>query len=260
MTLEIEGLHASYGSSIAALRDVTLRVASGSIVALLGANGAGKTTTLRAISGMLKAEGGSLRSGRIVIDGVPIHHCRPYEIVGRGIVQVPEGRQLFAELSVEDNLQTGACRRSRSEAKESIAEVYDTFPRLRERRSVAAGYLSGGEQQMVAIGRALMARPRLLLLDEPSLGLAPQIVDQIFQSLVDLKVSRQLAVLLVEQNAAKALSIADHGFVMQSGRIALQGSRDELLRNDEIRKLYLGLSESGERRSLRQPPERRVSA
>jgi branched-chain amino acid transport system ATP-binding protein len=251
--LSVEGIKAVYGRAIIALHDVSLRVPRGSIVALLGPNGAGKTTTLRAISGMLRAEGGGLVSGRIHFEGQALESRRPGDIVGMGIVQVPEGRRLFTELTVEENLHTGACRRPRGEVSALIEGVYVRFPRLKERRHIAAGYLSGGEQQMAAIGRALMARPRMLLLDEPSLGLAPQIVDQIFLALTQLSREEDLSVLLVEQNATKALSIADHGFVMENGRVVLSGPRDDLVHNDDIRRLYLGLSTSGQRRSFRDP-------
>lgn len=249
--LVISGLEVVYGKSVIALRGVDLSVRQGEIVALLGPNGAGKTTTLRAVSGMLKAEGGAPVRGSISFDGAPIERRRPEELVAMGIVHVPEGRRLFAELTVEDNLRTGGCQRSRAEVAQGLEEVYARFPRLKERRHVAAGYLSGGEQQMAAIGRGLMAAPHILLLDEPSLGLGPQIVDQIFHALADLRRERALTILLVEQNAAKALSIADHGHILENGSIVLAGDRQSLLENDQIRQVYLGLSETGHRKSFR---------
>lgn len=249
--LTLQGVEAIYGRSVVALRGVDLTVAKQSIVALLGPNGAGKTTVLRAISGMLPSESGRLKAGSVMLDGRRIDGLRPDEIVGAGLVQVPEGRRLFAELTIEENLRTGACQLPRAAIPGLLEEVYHWFPRLKERRRIAAGFLSGGEQQMVAIGRGLMANPKVLLLDEPSLGLAPQIVDQIFHVLPELRVSRKLTILLVEQNANKALQIADRGYIMEDGVIVLAGDRASLIGNDKVRQLYLGLSDSGERRSFR---------
>ncbi len=249
--LVIDDLQVVYGRSITALRGLSLRADAHSIVALLGPNGVGKSTTLKAISGVLKAENGAIISGEIQFNGVRIDGKAPDEIVQLGIVQVPEGRRLFSDLTVEENLLTGACRRPQGEVKASLSQVYDWFPRLTEKRKIAAGYLSGGEQQMVAIGRALMAKPKILLLDEPSLGLAPKIVEQIFASLQELRKTEGIAILLVEQNATMALSIADTGYVIEGGRAAISGTSDELAANDMIRHFYLGLSDTGARRSFR---------
>jgi branched-chain amino acid transport system ATP-binding protein len=252
--LSAEDLQVVYGRSVVALKGISLKVPQGAIVALLGPNGAGKTTTLRAISGMLPSEGAHLRSGNIVFDGNPINKLRPDQIVGAGIVQVPEGRRLFAELSVEDNLKTGACQRHSRVVGPGLEEVYQLFPRLKERRKIAGGFLSGGEQQMVVIGRGIMGDPRILLLDEPSLGLAPQIVDQIFRVLSELRARRKLTILLVEQNANKALGIADAGYIIENGKIVLAGDQSSLMNNGKVRELYLGLSDSGDRRSYRARP------
>lgn len=251
--LNVVGIEAIYGRSVVALRGVDIAVPRKSIVALLGPNGAGKTTVLRAISGMLPSEGGRLKSGFVELDSDKIDDRRPDQIVSAGLVQVPEGRRLFPELTIEENLRTGACQLPRGAIAAMLDEVYHWFPRLRERRRVAAGYLSGGEQQMAAIGRGLMANPKVLLLDEPSLGLAPQIVDQIFQVLPELRTKRDLTILLVEQNANKALQVADRGYIMEDGRVVLDGDRASLVGNDKVRQLYLGLSDTGQRRTFRMP-------
>jgi branched-chain amino acid transport system ATP-binding protein len=249
--LTIADLEVVYGRSIKVLHGLSLRIEPQSIVALLGANGVGKSTTLKAISGVLKNENGDIAGGSIRFAGTDLGRQSPDRIVELGIVQVPEGRRLFADLTVEQNLQIGACRRPRGEVRSSLDDVYQRFPRLVPRRKTAAGYLSGGEQQMVAIGRALMARPKILLLDEPSLGLAPPIVEQLFESLGTLRSVRGLTILLVEQNAAMALSIADRGYVMDDGRIAIEGSGAELRANEVVRQSYLGISNSGKRTSFR---------
>jgi branched-chain amino acid transport system ATP-binding protein len=227
-------------------------VREGSITALLGANGAGKTTTLKAISGLLRAERGEVTRGTIELAGERIDRLPPHAIVQRGVVQVFEGRRVFEHLTTEENLLAGAhVQTDRRRIRAGIERVYDDFPRLRERRTVQAGYLSGGEQQMLVIGRALMAEPRVMLLDEPSLGLAPMLVEEIFEIVQRLNRDRHLTVLLVEQNAALALAVADYGYVMENGRIVLDGEARLLADNADIREFYLGLTEVGARRSYR---------
>ncbi|BCX18902.1 MAG: ABC transporter ATP-binding protein [Geminicoccaceae bacterium] len=232
--LEVRGLRCGYGR-IEAVKGVDLEVREGEIAALVGANGAGKTTLLRAISGVLPIRAGSIRFA-----GEPIEGLRPHERVAHGIVQVPEGRQLFAPLSVEDNLRLGAFRRGRERTEANLARVFALFPQLAERRDVPAGALSGGQQQMCAIGRALMAGPRLLLLDEPSMGLAPTLVEQILATVARLR-GEGVTVLLVEQNAVAALSLADRGWVLETGRIAHAGSGRALLDDPAVKAAYLGL-------------------
>jgi branched-chain amino acid transport system ATP-binding protein len=231
--LEIQDLHVFYGE-IHALKGVSLAVEAGEIVALLGNNGAGKTTTLRAVSGLLPA-----RSGDILVDGDTVVGRLPHDIVLRGIAHVPEGRRIFNRLSVLENLLMGGYARTDRTLGADLERVLELFPRLRERRDQVAGTLSGGEQQMLAIGRALMARPRLLLLDEPSMGLAPVLVEQIFDTITDI--NRQgTTILLVEQNAAMALSIANRGYVLETGTVVLEGPATTLAENPEIRRAYLG--------------------
>ena len=232
--LTVTDLYASYGA-ILALRGVSLRVPDGQIVALLGANGAGKSTTLRVISGLLRPT-----SGAIDYDGVRLHRRTTQEIVGLGISHVPEGRELFMELPVEDNLRLGAYIRSDRNVKSDMQRVYDYFPRLRERRGQEANRLSGGEQQMLAIGRALMSRPRLLLLDEPSLGLAPLIVREIFDIVKTINAEEKMAVLVVEQNVSLALSVATYGYVLETGSVALENNAEALMQDDKVRRSYLG--------------------
>jgi len=246
--LAVQNLEVVYDDVALVLRGVSIEVAQGQIVALLGANGAGKTTLLRAISGLLDIHDGEITKGTVSFDGEPIHRLSPTKVVARGLTQVMEGRRIFAEFSVEENLRVGA-HTDRRRLKDNLARVYDLFPVLGERRRRTAGYLSGGEQQMLAIGRALMADPRLLLLDEPSLGLAPRLVEAIRDTIVEL--NRQgTSVLLVEQNAAMALAIASHGYVMETGRVVKDGPAAELLADQDIREFYLGVGESG-RRSFR---------
>jgi branched-chain amino acid transport system ATP-binding protein len=252
--LTIAGLEVMYGRSIKVLHGLSLRVEPQSIVALLGANGVGKSTTLKAISGVLRNENGDIAGGSIRFADVDIGRQKPDRIVELGIVQVPEGRRLFADLTVEQNLQIGGCHRPRGEVRSSLEDVYHRFPRLVLRRKTAAGFLSGGEQQMVAIGRALMARPKILLLDEPSLGLAPPIVEQLFEGLRTLRSVGGLTILLVEQNATMALSIADRGYIMEGGRAVIEGSSTQLRANEVVRQYYLGISSSGERASFRRDP------
>jgi branched-chain amino acid transport system ATP-binding protein len=232
--LELENLHVYYGH-IHALKGVSVKVEEGEIVAMLGGNGAGKTTTLRTISGLLRPREGDIRFG-----GEEINRLPPHAIVHKGIGHAPEGRRIFGRLTVRENLEMGAYARSDREAiRKDMEHVFVLFPRLKERVNQTAGTLSGGEQQMLAIGRALMARPRLLLLDEPSMGLAPVLVEQIFETVRDI--NRQgTTILLVEQNAYMALTIAQRGYVLQTGEIALHGKAEELRANEEVRRAYLG--------------------
>ena len=248
--LSVANLEVVYNDVALVLRGVSLDVAEGRIVALLGANGAGKTTLLRAITGLLAVHRGKITKGSVAFGDRRISGLDAAGVVREGISQVMEGRRIFAELTVEENLRAGAfTRRSKSEVRESHARVMDLFPLLAERRSATAGYLSGGEQQMLAMGRALMASPKLLLLDEPSLGLAPKLVEQIRDIVVELN-AQGTSILLVEQNAAMALSIAHDGYVMETGRIVRAGPADELRDDADIREFYLGVGESG-RRSFR---------
>jgi len=233
--LRVDGIEVGYGD-LTAVRDVSLEVREGEAVALIGANGAGKTTTLRAVSGLLP-----LRRGRIEFQGQRLDGLGPAEIVARGIAHVPEGRQLFPTMTVRENLELGArSRAARVGRAEMLERVFELFPRLRERREQLAGTLSGGEQQMCAIGRGLMARPRLLMLDEPSLGLAPVLVKAIFEDLVRIN-AQGITVLLVEQNVLRALHLAHRGYVLENGRMTLSGPRDELLASGHIKQAYLGL-------------------
>jgi len=233
MMLRVESLNSGYGR-IAVLRDVSLEIAKGEMVALIGSNGAGKTTLLRAISGVQPSR------GAILFDGQPVQALSPHARVRAGIVQVPEGRQVFAPLPVEDNLRLGAWTRRDANVERDLDEVYATFPALAEKRHLAAGGLSGGQQQMLAIGRALMARPKLLLLDEPSMGLAPMLAEQILHNVAALK-SRGLTTLLVEQRAHAALAIADRAYVLETGRITLEGEAKALRDDRRVKEAYLGL-------------------
>ena len=231
--LEVTDLHVYYGE-IHALKGISFRVGQGEIVTLLGNNGAGKTTTLRTLSGLLAPRRGDVR-----FEGASLLGVAPHDVVLKGITHVPEGRRIFNRLSVVENLEMGAYTRGDSAVAQDMDHVFTTFPRLKERRTQVAGTLSGGEQQMLAIGRALMARPRLLLLDEPSMGLAPVLVEQIFETV--LAINRQgVTILLVEQNAAMALSIAERGYVLETGRLPLEGGARELADNPEVRRAYLG--------------------
>jgi branched-chain amino acid transport system ATP-binding protein len=231
--LEVRDLHVYYGQ-IHALKGISFHVGQGEIVALLGNNGAGKTTTLRTLSGMLRA-----RSGDMLLDGAPLGAVPSHEMVLRGITHVPEGRRIFNRLTVQDNLEMGAFTRSDGGIADDMERVFAIFPRLKERRRQVAGTLSGGEQQMLAIGRALMARPRLLLLDEPSMGLAPVLVEQIFETVETIN-GQGVTILLVEQNAAMALSIAGRGYVLETGEIVLAGQARSLAEDPEVRRAYLG--------------------
>ena len=233
--LRVENLSVAYGS-IKALHDVSLHVPEGSIVTLIGANGAGKSTTLRAISGLVKSSG-----GRISYGGEEIVRLAPHLIVGRGLCQVPEGRMVFANLTVRENLKMGAyLQRDKAWIAGQMDYVFKVFPRLLERQAQAAGTLSGGEQQMLAIGRALMSRPKFLMLDEPSLGIAPILVKTIFEKIVDINRTQGLTILLVEQNANLALEVSSYGYVLETGRVILEGPSAELKANPEVRAAYLG--------------------
>jgi branched-chain amino acid transport system ATP-binding protein len=251
--LQVNNIDVVYLNVIQVLRGVSLDVGDGKIVALLGANGAGKTTTLKAISGMLRTEEGEVTDGIIDFDGKRIDKYGPENIAALGISQAMEGRRVLEHLSVEENLLVGAyCRKNRAEVKRDIEIVFDWFPKIKELRRQMSGYLSGGEQQMLVIGRSLMARPKLMLLDEPSLGLAPLLVQEIYEIIQRINAEQKMAILLVEQNARAALSIADNGYVMENGRIALGGPADRLRDNEDVREFYLGLSAGGSKKSYRE--------
>ncbi|MFN2251507.1 MAG: ABC transporter ATP-binding protein [Anaerolineae bacterium] len=233
--LSVDSVHTYYGN-IHALRGVSLEVEEGETVTLVGSNGAGKSTLLKTISGLVPA-----RSGQIRLAGADICRLPPHEVVARGVVQVPEGRRILGRLSVAENLEVGAfVRKDRAAVKRDLEAVFETFPRLRERRRQSGGTLSGGEQQMLAIGRGLMARPRVLLLDEPSMGLAPILVDEIFEIIERLNAEQGTTILLVEQNALAALTVAKRGYVLETGEIRLSGPADELLCDPEVQRAYLG--------------------
>jgi len=231
--LEVRDLHVAYGQ-IEAVRGISFDVDAGQVVALIGSNGAGKTTTLRTLSGLQRAGAGEIR-----FDGERIDRLAAHDIVARGVAHAPEGRRLFPRMTIRENLDLGAYRRDDGEVDADVAMVYDLFPILAQRRTQAAGTLSGGEQQMLAIGRALMSRPRLLMLDEPSMGLSPLVMRTIFSTLAELK-ARGTTLLLVEQNAKAALALADHGHVLETGRIVLSGAGADLLQDEGVRKAYLG--------------------
>ena len=250
--LAVNYVEVVYDGVILVLRGVSLVAEEGKITTLLGANGAGKTTTLKAVSGLLHSERGQVTKGNVELDGGRIDRLQPHEVVKKGVVQVFEGRRVFENLTVDENLIVGAHSRTDFTAiKRGIDRVYDSFPALRERRQQPAGYLSGGEQQMLVIGRALMSDPKVILLDEPSLGLAPMVIEEIFGVIRRLKDEQKITVLLVEQNAALALDIADHGYVMENGRIVLEGPAESLRENSDIKEFYLGLNEAGARKSYR---------
>ncbi len=249
--LSLNNIEVLYDDVILVLRGLSLEVAEGQIAALLGSNGAGKTTTLKATSGLLYVEDGEVRDGTIVFDGEEIQGMDAHRIVEKGIFQVLEGRRVFEHLTVRENLLAGGhTRGSRRGLEAETEKVYGYFPALAERRGQLAGYLSGGEQQMLALGRALMASPRLMLLDEPSLGLAPRLVETIFGALRRINRDEGATILLVEQNARIALSVADHGYIMERGRVVLEGAAEELAANEDVKEFYLGLGDGG-RRSYR---------
>jgi branched-chain amino acid transport system ATP-binding protein len=250
--LAVNNIEVIYDHVILVLRGVSLSVVEGGIVALLGANGAGKTTTLKAISNLLHAERGDVTKGSIEFGGEPISRLSPPEVVRRGLIQVMEGRHCFAHLTVEENLLTGAFTRGHDRASivQDLDKVYAYFPRLRERRKSMAGYTSGGEQQMTAIGRAMMARPRMILLDEPSMGLAPLLVEEIFQIVHRLNRETNVSFLVAEQNSNMALRYAEYGYVLENGRIVLDGRAQDLRENEDVKEFYLGFAGGG-RRSYR---------
>lgn len=251
--LAVNNIEVIYSDVILVLKGLSLLVPEGAIVALLGANGAGKSTTLKAISGLLKSEEGEVTDGEILFAGERIDGLDPEEIVRRGIFQVMEGRRVFDDLTVEENLRCGAyTRKDGSKLKDDYERVYGYFPRLKERRRQLAGYLSGGEQQMLAIGRALMARPRLMLLDEPSLGLSPLLVKEIFGIIREINEKEKTTILLVEQNARVALSISQYGYIMENGRVVLDGETKKLANNEDVKEFYLGMNEVGSRKSYRE--------
>jgi branched-chain amino acid transport system ATP-binding protein len=250
--LSLNNVEVIYDDVILVLKGMSLEVPKGKIVALLGSNGAGKSTTLKAISGLLKPENGEVTDGDIVLDGEEITHMDAAEIVQRGVFQVMEGRRVFEHLDVEQNLIAGSySRHDRQNVRQDMDMVYDYFPLIKKRRRQAAGYLSGGEQQMLAIGRALMARPKLVMLDEPSLGLAPMLVHEIFEIIQRINQEQDTTILLVEQNARLALDIADYAYIMENGRIVLDGEPKVLKENADVREFYLGLNEIGKRKSYR---------
>lgn len=249
LVLRLNNVEVIYDHVILVLKGVSLDVPKGSIVALLGANGAGKTTTLKAISNLLRAERGDVTKGTIELDGKRIQNLTPNDLVKLGVVQVMEGRHCFEHLTIEENLLTGAYVRKDGTAKirEDLEKVYNYFPRLKERSGAQAGYTSGGEQQMCAVGRALMARPRMILLDEPSMGLAPQLVEEIFDIVDQLNKKEGVTFLLAEQNTNVALQHADYGYILENGRVVLDGDAKALSDNEDVKEFYLGLSSSGRR-------------
>lgn len=240
--LSIQNVEVVYNNISLALRGISLEVAESQVVALLGANGSGKTTTIRAISGLLYLYEGRIREGDIYVSGKSVKRLRPHEIVRLGLAQVPEGRMIFDHLTVEENLRVGALNRHDGRTEDLLLQIYEIFPSLKERRRSQAGWMSGGEQQMIAIGRALMASPKLLLLDEVSLGLAPKVINSIFDRLTLVRSQLGMAMLLVEQNAALALDFADYGYIMENGRIVLDGVADKLRDNPDVQEFYLGVS------------------
>jgi branched-chain amino acid transport system ATP-binding protein len=250
--LRLNIIEVIYSDVILVLKGVSLEVAPGKIVALLGANGAGKTTTLKAISGILHTEEGEVTDGSIEFEGHRIDRLDPEEIVRLGIVQVMEGHRLFEHLSVEENLLVGAYARSDGQVKRDLQLVYDYFPRLKDLSSRTSGYLSGGERQMLVMGRGLMAHPKVMLLDEPSLGLSPVLVREIFKIIQRINREEETSILLVEQNAVAALSVAEYGYVMENGKVVLDGPTVKLKDNEDIKEFYLGLSGVGLRKSYRE--------
>ncbi|RYF68724.1 MAG: ABC transporter ATP-binding protein [Comamonadaceae bacterium] len=250
--LEVNNIEVVYNKVVQVLRGLSLAVPRGQIVALLGSNGAGKSTTLKAICGLLPLEDGELQAGQISFDGAPTGDEAPHRLVRRGLAHVMEGRRVFEDLTIEENLVAATyALTGRKAAPRDFDAVYAYFPRLHERRKGLAGYLSGGEQQMLAIGRALVADPQLILLDEPSLGLSPMLVEEIFTIIARINAERGVSMLLVEQNASVALAVADFGYIMESGRIVIDGSAERLAADPDVREFYLGVGGSGETRSFK---------
>ena len=251
--LEVKNIEVAYMNVIQVLRGVSLEVGDGKIVALLGANGAGKTTTLKAISGMLKTEEGEVTDGSIEFNGERIDRYGPEHIAALGISQAMEGRRVLEHLSVEENLLVGAyTRKDRARIKRDVEMVFDWFPKIKDLRRQMSGYLSGGEQQMLVIGRALMARPKVMLLDEPSLGLAPLLVQEIYEIIRGINAEEKVSILLVEQNARAALGIAHYGYIIENGRVVLNGPAEQLRNNADVQEFYLGLSALGSKKSYRE--------
>ena len=250
--LKVNNIEVKYHEVILVLKGVSIEIPKGGIVALLGANGAGKSTTLKAISGLLKHEDGAVTDGSIEFDGNRIHRKSAEEISKRGIVQVIEGRRVFEHLTVEENIRVGAHRRRKGfPVKEALEKVYHYFPRLREKRNEVAGFVSGGEQQMTVVGRALMTQPKLILLDEPSMGLAPMLIHEIFNIIRQLNQEEKISILLVEQNAKLALNVAPYAYVMETGRIVMDDRSEKLIENPDIKDFYLGMTDLGGRKSFR---------
>ncbi len=249
--LRINNLEVVYHDIILVLRGISLEVPDGGVIAFLGSNGAGKSTTLRAVSGLLPYEDGEIVKGTVNWNDAPVHRLDPQEIVRLGITQVPEGRRIFSDLSVEENIHVGAHvrRHRRGAVQKDLSMVLDYFPALGQRLKIKAGYISGGEQQMLAIARALMSRPKLMMLDEPSLGLAPLLVTEIFDIIQRINQEEKVSILLVEQNALMALSAAEYGYIMENGKIVLDGTCRYLMQNEDVKEFYLGMTESEERKS-----------
>jgi branched-chain amino acid transport system ATP-binding protein len=248
IVLNVSGIEVIYNHVILVLKGVSLQVPNGKIVTILGGNGAGKTTTLRAVSNLLRGERGEVTKGSIELRGERIENLSPADLVQRGVVQVMEGRHCFAHLTIEENLMTGSYTRTdKGEIAANLEKVYNYFPRLKTRRTSQAAYTSGGEQQMCAIGRALMANPNMVLLDEPSMGLAPQIVEEVFNIVKDLNEKEKVTFLLAEQNTNMALKYADYGYIMESGRIVMDGVASELANNEDVKEFYLGMGGGGRR-------------
>jgi branched-chain amino acid transport system ATP-binding protein len=245
--LVVNGIEVIYNHVILVLKGVSLHVPEGKIVAILGGNGAGKTTTLRAISNLLKGERGEVTKGSILYKNEPIQSLTPADLVKRGVVQVMEGRHCFGHLTIEENLLTGAFTRNlnRADLNAELERVYHYFPRLKQRRGTQSGYTSGGEQQMTAVGRALMAKPNMILLDEPSMGLAPQIVSEIFEIVRDLNTKERVSFLIAEQNTNIALKYADYGYILENGRIVMDGAAQDLANNEDVKEFYLGVAKEG---------------
>jgi len=250
--LRLNNVETVYNDIILVLRGISLEVPEGKIIAFLGSNGAGKSTTLKAVSGLLEYEDGEIKKGSIEFRGQPIHHLDPQRIVRLGITQIPEGRKVFAELTVDENIRVGGHTRrdGKASVQKDFERVMNYFPVLKERRKLQAGFLSGGEQQMLVIGRALMARPSLMMLDEPSLGLAPLLVKEIFDIIRRINEEESVSILLVEQNALMALSVSEYGYIMENGKIVLDGPSGKLLQNEDVKEFYLGVKENEERKSF----------